>query len=83
MPSVVDGTSTIVDEAMCDPDKQPERVMRACNVDACPSHWWFGPWQSCPVTCADKVRSTENYYSNFNFRTYLFDVVLVITASQN
>lgn len=55
VPSVVDGTSTIVDEAMCDPDKQPERVMRACNVDPCPSHWWFGPWQSCPVTCTEKV----------------------------
>lgn len=55
VPSVVDGTSTIVDEAMCDPKAQPEQVMRACNLDACPSHWWYGPWQSCPATCAAKV----------------------------
>lgn len=55
VPSVIDGTSTIVDEVMCDVTERPEKWSRTCNDDPCPTHWWVGPWQSCPVTCANKV----------------------------
>lgn len=53
--SVVDGTSTIVDESLCDPGEEPDPLMRTCKDETCPSHWWIGPWQSCPVTCKAKV----------------------------
>lgn len=55
VPTLIDGTATIVDESWCDAAVRPEQLMRACNVEACPSHWWIGPWQSCPVSCAAKV----------------------------
>lgn len=51
----VDGTSVIVDELLCDPEEQPDSMMRACNDEQCPSRWWVGPWQSCPMTCSSKV----------------------------
>ncbi|KRT86067.1 hypothetical protein AMK59_1874, partial [Oryctes borbonicus] len=51
-PSVIDGTSMIVDDSLCDPKDRPEELMRTCKEDPCPSHWWIGPWQSCPVTCS-------------------------------
>lgn len=54
IPSVIDGTATIVDESWCDSYDRPEQLMRTCNIETCPSHWWIGPWQSCPVTCAAK-----------------------------
>lgn len=54
MPSVIDGTATLVDESWCENSNRPEQLMRTCNIENCPSHWWIGPWQSCPVTCADK-----------------------------
>ncbi|XP_017770660.1 PREDICTED: A disintegrin and metalloproteinase with thrombospondin motifs 7, partial [Nicrophorus vespilloides] len=52
--TMVDGTSVIVDEESCEPSEQPDMMMRTCNDDPCPSHWWIGPWQSCPVTCTKK-----------------------------
>ncbi|KAF5299315.1 hypothetical protein FQA39_LY02488 [Lamprigera yunnana] len=55
MPSVIDGTATIVDETWCENSNRPEQLMRICNIENCPSHWWLGPWQSCPVTCAVKA----------------------------
>lgn len=55
MPLLIDGTATVVDESWCDNKSRPESLMRICNIENCPSHWWIGPWQSCPVTCAIKV----------------------------
>ncbi|XP_063908818.1 A disintegrin and metalloproteinase with thrombospondin motifs 7 isoform X2 [Zophobas morio] len=52
VPSVVDGASRIVDELMCESSERPEEWAKTCNDDPCPTHWWVGPWQSCPVTCA-------------------------------
>ncbi|XP_008201118.2 A disintegrin and metalloproteinase with thrombospondin motifs 7 isoform X1 [Tribolium castaneum] len=52
VPSVVDGTSRIVDEVMCDETERLDKMVRTCNDDPCPTHWWVGPWQSCPVTCS-------------------------------
>ncbi|XP_020715163.1 A disintegrin and metalloproteinase with thrombospondin motifs 6 isoform X2 [Ceratitis capitata] len=32
-------------------NKRPTRRIRVCNKHECPSRWWVGPWQYCPVTC--------------------------------
>lgn len=52
--TLLNGMSTVVDEAVCPQDKKPDKMMRACNEENCPSNWWIGPWQSCSVTCASK-----------------------------
>lgn len=63
IPSVIDGTSSFVDETHCDPSERIDSLSRTCKDDPCPSNWWIGPWQSCPVTCKLKVNSNEdNYY---------------------
>ncbi|XP_022900466.2 A disintegrin and metalloproteinase with thrombospondin motifs 7 [Onthophagus taurus] len=49
-----DVTSTIVAESFCSRDAQPDTEERSCKDEPCPSHWWVGPWQSCPVTCTNK-----------------------------
>lgn len=54
IPSVIDGANRIVDELMCG-SPRPDRLVRTCNDDPCPTHWWVGPWQSCPVTCFGEV----------------------------
>ncbi|XP_025830015.1 A disintegrin and metalloproteinase with thrombospondin motifs 7 isoform X2 [Agrilus planipennis] len=46
--------TSIVDETWCDPAEKPEKLMRACNIEICPFHWWTGPWHPCPVTCFSK-----------------------------
>lgn len=55
LPSSVDGIATIVDELMCDGSQPPDKLVRSCNDDPCPTDWWVGPWQACPVTCANEV----------------------------
>lgn len=44
-----------VDLMMCPLEGQPDKRIRKCHVEPCPSKWWVGPWQSCPVTCQTKV----------------------------
>lgn len=52
---VLDGIATPVDEFYCEPNEKPKKLTRTCNDWLCQTHWWVGPWQSCPVTCIDKV----------------------------
>ncbi|CAD7087043.1 unnamed protein product [Hermetia illucens] len=35
-------------------NERPKQIVRECNLDPCPAHWWIGPWQLCPVTCKKK-----------------------------
>lgn len=47
----------VVDEDLCwsaATNEQPNEKQRTCNEDPCPSHWWVGQWQPCPVTCRHK-----------------------------
>lgn len=45
----------------CMGEDQPDDESRECNAEPCPSHWWVGPWQACPVTCTRKVSSFVNF----------------------
>ncbi|KAJ8938423.1 hypothetical protein NQ318_011862 [Aromia moschata] len=54
-------TPAIVDDLMCEPSERPQQLMRTCNDDPCPYNWWVGPWQACPVTCANKAVN-QHYY---------------------
>lgn len=45
----------VVDEYLCDSSTKQDKMMKACNDDPCPYHWWIGPWQACPTTCSSKV----------------------------
>ncbi|XP_060526529.1 A disintegrin and metalloproteinase with thrombospondin motifs 7 isoform X2 [Cylas formicarius] len=45
-------TPNFVEGEMCDPRDKPDKLVRTCNDDPCPSRWWIGPWQACPVTCS-------------------------------
>lgn len=58
-----DGTS--VETTYCPPDGQPESRIRKCHFEPCPTHWWVGPWQSCPVTCHNKVSKAHNLKTTF------------------
>lgn len=54
-PLCMENSDRSVDVSYCNLEDQPDQRIRACHTEACPSHWWFGPWQSCPVTCNSKV----------------------------
>ncbi|XP_045468066.1 A disintegrin and metalloproteinase with thrombospondin motifs 12 isoform X1 [Harmonia axyridis] len=56
---VLDGIATPVDEFYCEPNEKPKKLTRTCNDWLCQTHWWVGPWQSCPVTCIDKKQPTR------------------------
>ncbi|XP_014473812.1 PREDICTED: A disintegrin and metalloproteinase with thrombospondin motifs 7-like [Dinoponera quadriceps] len=43
--------SGIVENHFCDGIEKPQPQSRECNLNSCPTRWWVGPWQMCPVTC--------------------------------
>ncbi|XP_066993774.2 A disintegrin and metalloproteinase with thrombospondin motifs 7 [Anabrus simplex] len=44
-----------VSEEFCEASERPNQVMRVCNEMPCPSRWWTGEWQPCPVTCGEEA----------------------------
>ncbi|XP_032687122.1 A disintegrin and metalloproteinase with thrombospondin motifs 7-like isoform X2 [Odontomachus brunneus] len=43
--------SGIVENHFCNDIERPQPQSRECNLNSCPTRWWVGPWQMCPVTC--------------------------------
>ncbi|XP_054289073.1 A disintegrin and metalloproteinase with thrombospondin motifs 7-like [Macrosteles quadrilineatus] len=37
----------------CASGLRPSDRMQTCNLHSCPTRWWIGPWQLCPVTCGE------------------------------
>ncbi|XP_018575979.1 A disintegrin and metalloproteinase with thrombospondin motifs 7-like [Anoplophora glabripennis] len=55
--------TSLVEDAMCQSKDRPHIVTEKCNEDPCPYHWWVGPWQDCPVACADQGKKPMKHRS--------------------